>query len=115
LKASKETIYRHELRPVIITGADVMEKIFTAPKSEGWPATTRRRWGNCRAGSVICRLSWDFRDIQEGPILWMTMAACCTWWSAVPRRPRLHECVDLVACRFEALGLRAGAALGGYD
>jgi hypothetical protein len=24
-----ETVYRHELRPVITTGADVMDKIFT--------------------------------------------------------------------------------------
>ncbi len=30
-----ETIYRHELRPVITTGADVMDKIFTAAESEG--------------------------------------------------------------------------------
>jgi integrase len=26
-----ETIYRHELRPVITTGADVMDKIFIQP------------------------------------------------------------------------------------
>jgi hypothetical protein len=30
-----ETIYRHELRPVITTGADVMDKIFTAAQREG--------------------------------------------------------------------------------
>jgi integrase len=30
-----ETIYRHELRPVITTGADVMDKIFTAAEHEG--------------------------------------------------------------------------------
>ena len=30
-----ETIYRHELRPVITTGADVMHKIFTAAEHEG--------------------------------------------------------------------------------
>jgi integrase len=30
-----ETIYRHELRPVITTGADVMDKIFTAAEGEG--------------------------------------------------------------------------------
>ena len=30
-----ETIYRHELRPVITTGADVMDKIFTAAEREG--------------------------------------------------------------------------------
>ena len=30
-----ETIYRHELRPVIATGADVMDKIFTAAEREG--------------------------------------------------------------------------------
>ena len=30
-----ETIYRHELRPVITTGADVMDKIFTAAGHEG--------------------------------------------------------------------------------
>ena len=30
-----ETIYRHELRPVITTGADVMDKIFTAVGREG--------------------------------------------------------------------------------
>jgi integrase len=29
-----ETIYRHELRPVITTGADVMDKIFTAAPRE---------------------------------------------------------------------------------
>ena len=29
------TIYRHELRPVITTGADVMDKIFTAVHREG--------------------------------------------------------------------------------
>ena len=29
-----ETIYRHELRPVITTGADVMDKIFTAAERE---------------------------------------------------------------------------------
>jgi integrase len=29
-----ETIYRHELRPVITTGADVMDKIFMQPPSE---------------------------------------------------------------------------------
>jgi hypothetical protein len=32
---SIETIYRHELRPVITTGADVMDKIFTAAEHEG--------------------------------------------------------------------------------
>ena len=30
-----ETIYRHELRPVITTGADVMDKIFTGTEREG--------------------------------------------------------------------------------
>jgi integrase len=30
-----ETICRHELRPVITTGADVMDKIFTAAEREG--------------------------------------------------------------------------------
>ena len=30
-----EPIYRHELRPVITTGADVMDKIFTATQPEG--------------------------------------------------------------------------------
>ena len=30
-----ETIYRHELRPVITTGADVMDKIFTTAQREG--------------------------------------------------------------------------------
>src|SRR6266567_872839 len=30
-----ETIYRHELRPVITTGADVMDKIFTSAQREG--------------------------------------------------------------------------------
>jgi len=30
-----ETIYRHELRPVITTGADLMDKIFTAAEGEG--------------------------------------------------------------------------------
>jgi integrase len=30
-----ETIYRHELRPVITTGADIMDKIFTAAQREG--------------------------------------------------------------------------------
>ena len=30
-----ETIYRHELRPVITTGADVMDKLFTAAQREG--------------------------------------------------------------------------------
>ena len=30
-----ETIYRHELRPVITTGADVIDKIFTAAEHEG--------------------------------------------------------------------------------
>ena len=30
-----ETIYRHELRPVITTGADVMDKIFAAAEGEG--------------------------------------------------------------------------------
>jgi integrase len=30
-----ETIYRHELRPVITTGADVMDKIFTEAEREG--------------------------------------------------------------------------------
>jgi hypothetical protein len=30
-----ETIYRHELRPVITTGADVMDKIFTAVQRDG--------------------------------------------------------------------------------
>ena len=30
-----ETIYRHELRPVISTGTDVMDKIFTAAQGEG--------------------------------------------------------------------------------
>lgn len=30
-----ETIYRYELRPVITTGADVMDKIFTAAEREG--------------------------------------------------------------------------------
>ena len=29
-----ETIYRHELHPVITTGADVMDKIFTAAERE---------------------------------------------------------------------------------
>jgi len=29
-----ETIYRHELRPVITTGADIMDKIFTAAERE---------------------------------------------------------------------------------
>ena len=29
-----ETIYRHELRPVITTGADVMDKIFIAAQHE---------------------------------------------------------------------------------
>jgi integrase len=30
-----ETIYRHELRPVITTGTDVMDKIFTAAQHQG--------------------------------------------------------------------------------
>ena len=30
-----ETVYRYELRPVITTGADVMDKIFTAAQREG--------------------------------------------------------------------------------
>ena len=30
-----ETVYRYELRPVITTGADVMDKIFTAARCEG--------------------------------------------------------------------------------
>jgi hypothetical protein len=30
-----ETIYRHELRPVITAGADVKDKIFTAAEHEG--------------------------------------------------------------------------------
>ena len=30
-----ETIYRHELRPVITTGADVMDKIFITADREG--------------------------------------------------------------------------------
>jgi len=30
-----ETIYRHELRPVITTGADLMDKVFTAAEREG--------------------------------------------------------------------------------
>ena len=30
-----ETICRHELSPVITTGADVMERIFIAAESEG--------------------------------------------------------------------------------
>lgn len=30
-----ETIYRHELRPVITTGADVMAKMFTSAQREG--------------------------------------------------------------------------------
>ena len=36
-----ETIYRRELRPVITTGADVMDKIFTAAERGASPATTR--------------------------------------------------------------------------
>jgi len=30
-----ETVYRYELRPVITTGADVMDKIFTAAQRQG--------------------------------------------------------------------------------
>ena len=30
-----ETVYRYELRPIITTGADVMDKIFTAAQREG--------------------------------------------------------------------------------
>ena len=30
-----ETVYRHELRPVITTGADVMDRIFAAAEHEG--------------------------------------------------------------------------------
>ena len=39
---------------------------------------------------MISCLSWNFRDILEGPISWLTMAACCTSWSAAPRRPRAY-------------------------
>jgi len=33
--ATTELVYRHELRPVITTGADVMDKIFTTAEREG--------------------------------------------------------------------------------
>jgi hypothetical protein len=33
ISRTTETIYRHELRPVITTGADVMDKLFMQPPS----------------------------------------------------------------------------------
>ncbi len=31
-----QTVYRYELRPLITTGADVMDKIFTVAEREGY-------------------------------------------------------------------------------
>jgi hypothetical protein len=75
-----ETIYRHELRPVITTGAVVMDKIFMrrSARDSRFSSAIQSRRGDDRAGSVSSCLSWNFRDIQEGPILWMTIAVCCT-------------------------------------
>ena len=54
-----ETVYRHELRPVIRSGADAMDRLFpgSAPKSESRPAEEASANSDPPAGTVRRRSS----------------------------------------------------------